>query len=921
VYTLIFDDNTSILYAGTNKGLFAYKQNHFIKLKDAPNQIGASFFQLLQHADGSIFCCNLNGQIFKVNDLSLEVFSEIDKSQITNIFDIFIANDGYLIAFCNELIRIDAKGKQEIISDYQNAKFGYSYSYPQYSYNGDIRYSLVNDTIQYHMLHDKVGISIEKKANVTLKQNTYTKSISIKGHVFDITPPNIITSIDSTITIALDSFTYIQNTVPYTENSALIYNSTKGGQIITLRNDTLLTTQHLFKNDFISTVTKNKKRTLFLGSFGDGIRVVPKIGVTNIESQELFLGMAVSPDNDIYVSTRSGDIYNNGNFEKPYIKHNTNIDNLFYMAPFDSVEKIISVQSSLAISSIKDLCLVDDSLFLSASNNGLYAVFNTTTHPYLNFLEYQFKRGKTYGLLPKLTRCKTVTYSHIDSLIYYGTNFGLFTRSPFRPEIQSIKYKEKAFLCNDLESKDDLIYCGTQNFGILIYQNGNFKTKITNKDGLLSNTIEKIKIQDSILYILTEKGMQVFDLQNNHFLGLGINEGMTNKEVTNFAVSADRLWLLEKHKYYSIPQTEIFDNNPVGQLYIDSILINDTPINYSDSKSFSHTENKVDFYFDYRDIETKEETTIKYTLDGFYNKWKTIPTSTNKIEFQSLPVGTYTFKLRAIYRDQETEIFEYRFEIRPPYWQQWWFYLLLVFSAALIVFLIARYILTQVKKRNTELLEKETLSKDLAQTKLKALRSQMNPHFIFNSLNSIQDLVLQQDVDKSYDYIVLFADLVRSTLNYSEQEFISIDKELEFLKVYLELEKLRYGEEFSYTINYTGSYDIIVPSLVVQPFIENALLHGLLNKKGSKKLDITFEMDKQMICTVTDNGIGRVKAAKIKERQQKQHASFSTSAIKKRMEILSQQFEMEAKFEYQDLIENGEISGTIAIITMPFKNF
>lgn len=219
------------------------------------------------------------------------------------------------------------------------------------------------------------------------------------------------------------------------------------------------------------------------------------------------------------------------------------------------------------------------------------------------------------------------------------------------------------------------------------------------------------------------------------------------------------------------------------------------------------------------------------------------------------------------------------------------------------------------------ILKNEILKKDLAQSNLKAIRSQMNPHFIFNSLNSIQDLVLKQDTDKSYDYIVLFADLVRSSLNYSEKEFISIGKEIEFQKIYLQLEKLRFGEDLQFEVNYSGSWDVQIPSLVVQPFIENALLHGLLHKEGIKKIIITFEVNEQLICTITDNGIGRTKAKEIKDRQKGSHSSFSTNAIKKRMEILSNQYNMEARFDYEDITKEGKVNGTKVRIILPFKLF
>jgi tetratricopeptide (TPR) repeat protein len=247
--------------------------------------------------------------------------------------------------------------------------------------------------------------------------------------------------------------------------------------------------------------------------------------------------------------------------------------------------------------------------------------------------------------------------------------------------------------------------------------------------------------------------------------------------------------------------------------------------------------------------------------------------------------------------------------------------LLLIIGAFL---LYSRYRIIRNQKKNLneayELLE-ESKKNELAVSNLKALQSQMNPHFIFNSLNAIQDLVLQEDTDKSYDYITLFAQLVRSTLNYSDKEFINIDKELEFLDVYLSLEKLRFGEELTYKISYYDDKEIKVSPLIIQPFIENALLHGLLHKKGQKELNINFILGEQLVCEIIDNGVGRDKSSQIKKNQHTVHESFSTGAIKKRMEILSKQYNMDVRFNYEDLYENNEASGTKVTIHIPFERF
>ncbi|WP_234387207.1 sensor histidine kinase, partial [Aquimarina sp. Aq78] len=208
---------------------------------------------------------------------------------------------------------------------------------------------------------------------------------------------------------------------------------------------------------------------------------------------------------------------------------------------------------------------------------------------------------------------------------------------------------------------------------------------------------------------------------------------------------------------------------------------------------------------------------------------------------------------------------------------------------------------------------------ELAFLQLKSLKSQMNPHFIFNSLNSIQDLILQQNTDASYDYIVLFAQLVRNTLNYSNKDFIAIDKELEFLEIYLQLEKLRFEDDFTYTIEHTNTEGLSVPSLIVQPFIENALIHGLLHKSGKKQLTIDFTFTDDLLCTVIDNGIGRKEAKKIQARQGGRHESFALEAIQQRLEILKEQYGTAVGYQVFDLYDNGYATGTKVEIRMPFQ--
>jgi tetratricopeptide (TPR) repeat protein len=254
---------------------------------------------------------------------------------------------------------------------------------------------------------------------------------------------------------------------------------------------------------------------------------------------------------------------------------------------------------------------------------------------------------------------------------------------------------------------------------------------------------------------------------------------------------------------------------------------------------------------------------------------------------------------------------------------------LLIFSIlfSLIILMLLIYIFNRMKlirKKNKQLDEaylflEESKKYELAASNLKALKSQMNPHFIFNSLNSIQDLIIKNEKETSYDYIVLFAELVRSSLNNSNYDFIPIEEEVQFLEVYLKLEKLRFGEEFNYELITNEIDDVFIPSLIIQPFLENALLHGLMHKKGRKNLSIEFKLEEELLCIITDNGVGREEAKRIKQRRGASHESFAMNAIEERLKLLSERFDTTYEFKVEDLYEYDIATGTKIILSIPFK--
>lgn len=219
-------------------------------------------------------------------------------------------------------------------------------------------------------------------------------------------------------------------------------------------------------------------------------------------------------------------------------------------------------------------------------------------------------------------------------------------------------------------------------------------------------------------------------------------------------------------------------------------------------------------------------------------------------------------------------------------------------------------------------LQLETEQKEYAakMSELKALRSQMNPHFLFNAINSVQSLVLKEKKDDAYNYLTKLSQLIRKTLNFSNKTQIYLDEEIEQLTNYLELEKLRFRKDFRYNININEALNgLKIPSMIIQPFIENALKHGLLHKEGDKSLNIAFNIkDNILECIIEDNGVGRAASNEINKLKPDYQKSFSTSAIQKRFELYQQYLGQSIGFEYEDLYQNGKSSGTRVTILIPF---
>lgn len=229
----------------------------------------------------------------------------------------------------------------------------------------------------------------------------------------------------------------------------------------------------------------------------------------------------------------------------------------------------------------------------------------------------------------------------------------------------------------------------------------------------------------------------------------------------------------------------------------------------------------------------------------------------------------------------------------------------------------------EAEKRESELREMKIRQQqselERSESELKAIKAQMNPHFIFNALNSIQEMFFIGDKRLANEHLGKFSQLTREILRASGRPYISLSEERDMLTKYMELEGLRFERDFTFAITIhdeDAADDILLPPMLIQPYIENSIRHGLLHRAGEKRISVDFLFDegkRLLSCTIQDNGIGRKAAAEINSRRGHLHESFATSANAKRLELLNQNREDKIGVAYEDLSDGTKVSILIPV--------
>jgi ligand-binding sensor domain-containing protein len=522
--------------------------------------------------------------------------------------------------------------------------------------------------------------------------------------------------------------------------------------------------------------------------------------------------------------------------------------------------------------------------------------------------------------------CSAKSFLHLSgSRFLLGGDQGLFEYDIKSLTFNKIKGSPEK-IRKIIKSRSGRVWIATKNDGVYWLDNG--KVRNANQILHLKNTVLNDLTEDvhGDVWAGSNEGLYHFkkDAENYITTCYTISHGLPSNEVYKVAANEDKIWFSTFEGLFSLPLAGNSLNSTGPAIHLQKLSVNNKAIaDSSRTYSFSYNHNNFRFAFDILTFKNGTNTKLEYHLNNGEQSTVT-KLDGNEVFLENLDPGKYELCVYGVNNDgiksSHPEIF--KITIDPPFWRTWWFILIAFILMILIILVVIRYIVQRIQKKEAA---KTEVNKLMAEYQITALQAQMNPHFIFNAINTIQGYILEKNEDEAYNYLSKFGKLIRKVLHHSQQRILALDQELEVLNLYIELEQLRFDNCFDYELTISENVipeDVYLPGMILQPYVENAIWHGIVNLNGARrgKLSITMLRDNDiLIVTIADNGIGREMALGFNK--DRRHKSVGMQLTKERLDAMNQfhGYEM-AHVTITDLFdEDKQASGTSVEVKIPIN--
>lgn len=918
----IFQDKKGFIWIASNDGLMRY-DGFEVKTYKNNQQTSFSGSKISEDYLGRIWYENFDGNLYFVENDTLKTFPVKNET-------------GYFpYAFLNENLIVVAKNGIDVYSlkTFKKVKnFPFLFIGAQSANcNGEI----------YHCVIDNVVYTIDK--NLNIKSNDYltkfkedlffvyfynNQSIFVpkynKSQKIFILKNDEILPFASTPEIGfMQGFSNVNNKLWVFGQKGLF--QLEDGKI-----------NQYFPNKSISAMLKDNFGNIWVSTLNEGIFIIPDFNYQNILMNGIKPSKMVKVDDGFLIFTSNDEIFRcNQNFENLQLLHknqdnaevlNVHFDpksnNLLYVSGKAYVVKNFDFKNQTTLFlAAKDFATIDNEFyaFVASGPNGFLKLDDKNSNHFWEKLHQQ----NVSILNPMLSnviasqRGRVVSFDKEKNRLFFGGSLGLTLLDG--DDIRKIKYQKNEIFASEIEKWNNEYFILTTRGELLKTKNLEDIENAEDDFGFEKASIKGLKVVSDFLICYDQNEIRVFRSVDNQIKRMPVNLRVDFREIKDVMIDDNFLLVLKDNGILKISLNNNQNNVAQPKLIINSFTVNNLFFNPEKNKVLQHFENNIEVNYSILAFGNVENPKLFYKLND--KNWENNSLTARNIKFSNLAPGEYTLQLKI--GENESNIQSFNFEILPPIWLRWWF----IISVAILVsgfgYAYFRWQINSLKNKNRLLTEKIELEKNLSDSTLKAIKSQMNPHFFYNALNTIQAYIFTDDKQNASDYLAKFSKLTRMILEMSEKEKVLLKDEIKAITLYLELEKMRFETAFNFSIFIDNNVDadfISIPSMIIQPYLENAIKHGLLHKKGEKIVSIAFvKIAHTLEITIEDNGIGRKKSEELNKSRPDKHASFSTNANQKRLEILNNGKSDKLAVEIIDKNNNNDpnVSGTIVIIRIP----
>lgn len=700
--------------------------------------------------------------------------------------------------------------------------------------------------------------------------------------------------------------------------------------------------QVFFQGSNISKVIQDREGSLWFCTLSKGIYVIPNLKVVLNSLQDIGFTTIYpySKYGSVLVGSNSNTLFDyypqSGAFFKIQDFSRSNEIKLVFEDPARDMimvgaDKLYGLKSDRVFyespTAIKDIAIIGRGTYAAATHDGLYVYFigdDADTPDFIRPFITDKSRTRVQGAVKLTTdwwRGRCVAFDPQSGTLYGGTAEGFMAFN--RQYSGFIKRANESFYPSDIVVYKGLTYVSTFTGKLLIYRGIKEVGAVELPSFLDGLTIQKISASQNHLWLLFDNLVLKYSLKDKSVSIYSTSDGLPNYEIRDMCVANERVFLATKSGIVQFPESMPSRNNFRPIIQVDKVFVNGLNTTTTNGKfRFSFSENNIQIHYDVLSYRGTNDLRVYYKINN--GVWQLTEGQSRILNLASLSPGDYQVFIKAVNEDgvESSSPAEVVFYIGYPLWQRWWVVMLAIMLFGSALYWYIRYRLKTIRNEADAIEARIKLEKELQFSILSALKVQMNPHFIFNAMNTIQSYIYQNDKKNASQYLTRFSDLIRMILDMSTRDKISIEEEIKALTLYLELEKMRFEETFNFNIRIDEKIetDIMkIPSMLIQPYVENAVKHGLLHRKGEKKLNVDFRLDGQVIeVVIDDNGIGRAAARQLAERKPSRHKSFATAANQRRLELLNAGRDRAIGVQFIDKTsEDGAASGTTVILRVP----